>query len=70
MAVCARCDYFGRQFNVREPYDDTDFDATMGLTPRDDGTFDCPTCGTRYERTVQEATMFHDYREYRYTRIA
>jgi hypothetical protein len=69
MAGCLRCDYFGQQFTVREPYDDTGFDPTMGLRPLENGTFECPTCGKLYTRTVKDATMFHDYREYTFARI-
>jgi hypothetical protein len=72
MTKCG-CERLGSSFSLRQPDAVTEafltFDSSNGFTQLPDGTFRCPECGAHWSRTVEEASMFHDYDEYYFTRI-
>jgi hypothetical protein len=74
MAPCATCTARGSTFSLREPGINNPaweaFDATGGLIEKSADLFACPVCGTRYTRSVQLASMFHDYDEYYFNRVS
>ena len=65
---CSSCAARGRVWHVRDSFV-SDRDTTLGLDRIDENLFACPTCGLRFSRRVEWATMFHDYDEYYYTRL-
>ncbi len=44
-------------------------DTTLGLRHVEGDLYACPACDVRYRREVEEATMFHDYDMYYFTRL-
>ncbi len=73
MAECETCRRRGSTFELREPHinspDFANFDSSGGLERRGDDIYECAVCGCRYARRVEEASMFHDYDEYYFTRV-
>ena len=65
---CATCAARDRDTEVRDNFI-RKVDTTLGLTPLGNELYACPTCGLRYRRTVDEATQFHDYDQYCFSKL-
>ena len=68
---CVKCVERGDSGYLREPYFyDERFDPTWGLEKEAEDVYRCAVCGTRFARAHSESSMYHDYDDYTFTRIA
>ena len=65
---CAACAARERITVVRDDIDGS-CDKTLGLTPVGNDLFECPACGVRYRRELDETSFLKDYDDYVFTRL-
>ena len=66
--LCAACAPRERVTSLRNNFIGP-CDTTLGLVLVEGQLYACPACDLRYRREVEEATMFHDYDMYYFTRM-